>query len=405
MKPSRALALAASAGLTPLLLTACGTSGISSPTAEPTSTAINSELDGVACATPTHCVAVGESHTYSPFAYRTLIEDSTGGAWAIVPSPSSPTRLGSRLNDVTCPSPNLCIAVGYNQDAASTPTTLIEENSGSGWTIVPSPNPTSFGAPYGVLKGVTCISASDCIAVGAYDSDSASSLPLIEEERGNGWTIVPGMGSGTGDLLEDVACPSVATCFAVGSAGDQTGDLIMQRANDGQWTIAYDSFAPPCASGKTCIRLGGLDDVSCSSAASCIATGFGFLDYAGGRWADTSDASETGTLPSHLTCGPDDCTGASPLEDGGILIEQRRSGYWSSVATLKLNVADLYVLVTADIACSGTHCVVVGSQSIGGVAMASDSSQTLIAEGQGSQWAVVPSPNVPFNLASPSTAQ
>lgn len=396
--------LATSAGLAIFLLTACGTSGSTTgPTAQPGSTAIDNELDGVACPTSTHCVAVGRSHSYSPFAYRTLIEESTGGAWAIVSSPSSPSGLGSTLNDVTCPSANLCIAVGKNENYASTPTTLIEQNSGAGWKIVPSPNPTSFGAPYGVLNGVTCASVVDCIAVGVYESDNGMSQPLIEEDRGSGWVIVPTPGTGTGDALNDVACTPAATrCFAVGFAGDQTGDLIMRRNNGGDWAIVYHTIAPPCPSGTTCIRVGYLDDVTCSGAGVCIANPG--LEYAGGEWSDLATRSAGGTPPSRATCGSLDCVGATALPAGGILIEQRTSGSWSSLARLTLSGADLYVLVAHDIACAGAHCVVVGSQSVGGVAMASGRSETLIAEGKDGEWAIVSSPNVTGDFRIGSTA-
>jgi hypothetical protein len=404
LRRSRTLELATSAGLSLFLLTACGTSGSTTrPTAEPSSFAIDNELDAVACATSTHCVAVGRSHSYSPFAYRTLIEESTGGAWAIVSSPSSPSGLGSTLYDVTCPSANLCIAVGKNQDSASTPTTLIEQNAGAGWTIVPSPNPTSFGAPYGVLNGVTCASAVDCIAVGVYESDNGLSQPLIEENRGSGWAIVPSPGTGTGDALVDVACtPAAARCFAVGFAGDQTGELIMQRTNDGDWAVVYQTVAPPCQSGTTCIRVGYLDDVTCSGAGICIAVP-GFLEYGGGGWSEAGAGSAAGTLPSRLTCGSVDCIGAAALPAGGIRIEQWTSGSWSSLATLMLNGTDLYQLVARDIACAGIYCVVVGQQYVG--PGASGPSKTLVAEGQSSQWAIVRSPNVTGELATASTAQ
>ena len=404
LRRSRALELATSAGLSLVLLAACGTFGsaIRSP-AQPGSPAIDNELDAVACATPTHCVAVGRSHSYGPFVYRTLIEDSTGGAWAIVSSPSSHSGVGSRLNDVTCPSANLCIAVGFNQDAGSTPTTLIEQNNGGGWTIVPSPNPTSFGAPYGVLNAVTCVSAVDCIAVGDYDSDSGLPQPLIEEDRGNGWVIVPSQGTATGDRLLDVDCATAASCFAVGSAGDQTGELIVQRTDDGDWAIVYHTVAPPCPSGTTCIRVGYLDDVTCSGADICIAAP-GSLEYAGGRWSEAGAGSAAGMLPSRLTCRPVDCIGAASLPAGGIVIEQGSPESWSPLATLTLNGADRYQLVAADIACAGRHCVVVGRKYVGGVAMASGPSETLIAEGQGSQWAIVRSPNVTGNLGTAPTA-
>ncbi len=147
--------------------------------------------------------------------------------------------------------------------------------------------------------------------------------------------------------------------------------------------------------------MGYLDDVTCSGAGACIANGF--LEYAGEQWSEVGTGSAGERLPSRVTCGSLDCVGTASVSGGGILIEQRTSGSWSALATLMLSGIDLYQLVANDIACAGAHCVVVGSQSVGGVAIASGLSETLIAEGQGSQWAVVSSPNVTGDSAIAST--
>jgi hypothetical protein len=329
-----------------------------------------------------------------------MIEESTAGAWSIVPSPSSPTGLGSTLNDVTCPSANLCIAVGKNENATSTPTTLIEQNTGDGWTIVPSPNPTSFGAPYGVLNGVTCASAVDCIAVGVYDSESGLGQPLIEENRGSGWVIVPSPVTRTDDVLVDVTCMTAARCFAVGSTGGQTGDLVMQRSGDGGWAIVYRATAPPCASGTPCIRIGGLDDVACSRAGTCIASGIGHLESTGGDWSTPGAVSTGENLPSRVTCGAHDCIGAGTSAEGEVQIDEDTDGTWSPLTTLTHANAWRYSFLSNDIACaSGDHCVVVGWW-----AFDQGPRKTLIVEGSDRQWKFVSSPNMTHNLASGARA-
>jgi hypothetical protein len=383
---------------------ACGTPEATTYITPGAGTFIDNELDGVACPASTHCVAVGRAHRYSPYTFQTLIEDSTGGAWATVSSPSSSSGLGSSLNDVACPTANLCIAVGQNDDAASTPTTLIEQNSGHGWVVVPSPNPTSFGAPYGVLSGVACISVSDCIAVGTYDANDASSLPLIEEYRGNGWIVVPSPQIGDA-ALDDVACTADARCVAVGDAQKYTGDVIIERSPDGAWqrVPGFPTFAPPCASGATlCVRIRGLDTVACSRGGACFAAGIGdYRQLTGGTWSAIGTDSASEPLPSLLTCGADQCVGATSVRDDDIVIEEETAGAWSTVATLAgPSPGWQHSVLPKDLACAGTvHCVVVGS-----ISQNQGAKRTLIADGVGSQWAFVSSPNAAGNLASPAVS-
>jgi len=73
---------------------------------------------------------------------RTLILESTGDAWTIVPSPHPSVARSSLLRDVACAGTTRCIAVGSYEVEGYVSKTLIEENTGSGWAVVPNPNPT-----------------------------------------------------------------------------------------------------------------------------------------------------------------------------------------------------------------------------------------------------------------------
>src|SRR5207244_865516 len=88
----------------------------------------------------------------------------TAANWTIVASPNTSTTQNNLLG-VTCVSASDCWAVGSNVAGSGAPRTLIEHWDGTVWAVVSSPNAS---LPNNVLSSVTCVSASDCWAVGYY---------------------------------------------------------------------------------------------------------------------------------------------------------------------------------------------------------------------------------------------
>jgi hypothetical protein len=93
--------------------------------------------------------------------------------------------------------------------------------TGPGWSIVTSANTSATQTNY--LNGVTCVSASDCWAVGYYNNGSGGSgvgQTLIEHWNGTSWSILPSPNVGIGNVgtasnfLEAVTCTSAANCWA-----------------------------------------------------------------------------------------------------------------------------------------------------------------------------------------------
>ena len=67
-------------------------------------------LNGVSCASPANCTAVGQYYRTASGPQLTLIERWNGRAWRVEPSPS--IGRGSTLDSVSCPSATSCTAVG-----------------------------------------------------------------------------------------------------------------------------------------------------------------------------------------------------------------------------------------------------------------------------------------------------
>ncbi len=207
------------------------------------------ELLGVTCVTVGDCWAVGDDGDSDVEPVDPLVERYDGSGWSMVDSPTPPSNEGIVLNAVACPGASDCWAVG--QDTVATgglpgvPAPLIEQDAGSGWSIVPGPALPAGAGTDGTLDGVACAGAGDCWAVGSFDLvGAASQAPAaIEETSGGAWITIstppvaistPSASVTMFDELQGVSCPSSGGCWAVGTAqvdgglGDGGETLILQ---------------------------------------------------------------------------------------------------------------------------------------------------------------------------------
>ncbi|HEY3953980.1 MAG TPA: hypothetical protein VGM53_11425 [Streptosporangiaceae bacterium] len=173
-------------------------------------------LLGVSCATAHACTAVGQYFDRAKHRWRLLAEAWNGTAWAAQPTPA-PSGSGTgfyhpALTGVSCASPTVCTAIGVFADL-----TLAERWDGQHWTIQTTPNPSTTGSN---LAGVSCPSVTACIAVGSYFGSADVEVSLAEGFDGSTWTAqpTPNPAEGGSGYLYGVSCPSASACIAVGDA-------------------------------------------------------------------------------------------------------------------------------------------------------------------------------------------
>ena len=142
-----------------------------------------SQLSGVSCQSTTVCMAVGS--VTDATGSHVLAESRDGSTWAIQSTPVPAGSTTSQLNGVSCISASACIAVG-SFTKASTTRTLAEAWNGTSWTIQSTPVPA--GSTTSQLNGVSCTSASACIAVGSF-TKASTTRTLAEAWNGTSWTI------------------------------------------------------------------------------------------------------------------------------------------------------------------------------------------------------------------------
>jgi hypothetical protein len=276
-------------------------------------------LEDVSCTSPSACTAVGFYSSGVEGEGVPLAESWNGSSWTLqsVPAPSGARAGGiDYLEGVSCVSARACVAVGRYEISSSEELPLAESWNGSSWTLQSVPA-ASAGKSSG-LRGVSCTSASTCTAVGWYEMGPGSeSGPFAESWNGSTWTpqTVPtpgGMWGGLPEYLDGVSCTSASACVAVGHfITTSPGEMEDAESwNGSTWTPQ----SVPLPIGPT--DEAGLASVSCTSASACTAVGNdwgdeGYLPLAeswnGSTWTPQSfpipsGAQEGGVFPEDVSC-------------------------------------------------------------------------------------------------------
>lgn len=110
--------------------------------------------------------------------------------WTIAKS-ANVTVSGGSIESVSCTAPTACTAVGTDLNTAGIHVTLAERWDSTSWQRQATPNPagdtTSSVTP--TLVGVSCPTASFCVAVGNYQSGFVQA-GIVETWNGQQWTTV-----------------------------------------------------------------------------------------------------------------------------------------------------------------------------------------------------------------------
>jgi hypothetical protein len=174
-------------------------------------------FDGVSCASKSHCLAVGSYRAHSDeFA---VAESWDGSTWRMQAVPAGISAFAG----VSCPRPDLCLAVA--------PEPAVTLWNGSKWRTLTVPNPREFDPS---LIGVTCASATSCIAVGG------SVFGAIADAWTGGTSLTalsfPSSAGGIADLSA-ISCRRSSGCLAIGSPlGEFTaGGNVVVTWNGSRW--------------------------------------------------------------------------------------------------------------------------------------------------------------------------
>jgi hypothetical protein len=354
---------------------------------------IDNELTGVSCTAVSSCTAVGDYQ--DPTSTFTQAQAWNGTAWHA----ESNARDQAVLSAVSCSAPSACTAVGYwtpsNSDQAFV---LAERWNGATWSVQLLPEP---GSSYAMLNGVSCPTATYCVAVGfSNDAFTDSTNTWAAEWDGTGWEWQNPPDPGNNDVLNAVSCVSSAQCVAVGYA-DGDAQNLAEVWRSGGWAVQATPNPAP---------ISYLNGVSCTAVTACTAVGtesgsdgaYGIaLGLSGSTWSVEDTASPVNSSLSSVSCTPSACTAVgyysatSPLVQGYTLAEQLTAGTWTMQPTP--NPGGAYTNELSSVSCTAADaCTAVGTDG----PQEANGNVTLAETWDGSTWAVQPTVNQPGASAS-----
>lgn len=241
----------------------------------------------LSCTSATACMGVGHYYASGNLAgaYRLV-----GSSWSFSKMPLPEEGHNAAVHGVSCIAANQCMAVGGVIDKNAKVISLVDKWDGSKWTTEAVPAPYS-GAPYTELEDVSCWSATECMAVGYYKDVSGTFLNYAALWKSGSWSnVLPPNSSGvTQSLLEGVSCSSATSCVAVGWSNGGGSKPVIVRWNGASWSLQSSARAE-----------GWLDNVACTSSEWCMAVGGGYGEVPAAEvWNGSSWSTRTVETPSH----------------------------------------------------------------------------------------------------------
>ena len=245
------------------------------PTPSPDPTGVNdTTLGAVSATSESDAWAVGINQDTKALR-RPLVEHWDGHTWTLVSAVQVPSGRQSWFNGVEALSSTNAWAVGESTSVSATnqqERTLIEHWDGHGWTIFPSPNPSTGPNAADVLEAITGVGPSDLWAVGwNLDPITNQILMMFLHYDGTNWKAVASPSRGAQFAVAAVAISS-DDVWAVGNdQGGAQGLTLAAHWNGTKWSLVptpslFDGVAPQnsltgvSAASRTDVWASGYED-------------------------------------------------------------------------------------------------------------------------------------------------
>jgi hypothetical protein len=190
----------------------------------------------------------------------------TQAHWSVVATPRVPHSPYPGLSALTCLTATDCWAVGADPSSTATGSGLIEHRDGAHW-VLGRPAPVAARTLVS-LKGVACVDGHDCWAVGGWSRSGRDGNLVEHYTGGTSWRRVPVAGSFA--ELDAVTCLRAGECWAVGSSQGTARSVVTHATVFALLAGKWRPATPARQSGRDV----ELDGVACAGAGDCLAAGY-----------------------------------------------------------------------------------------------------------------------------------
>jgi hypothetical protein len=273
-------------------------------------------VTSMSCSSTGDCIA-GGVYTDASHHRQAFVVSETGGTWGTaieVPATAALNRGGdAETMSVSCATAGNCGAGGQYEDAAHHLQAFVVSETGGTWgTAVQVPGTAHLNKGGNAeTTAVSCASAGNCTAGGAYEDASVDRWAFVVSETGGKWGTaiqVPGtaaLNKGGNAEIVSVSCVTAGNCTVGGDYADASylPQALVVSQIGGKWGTAIE------VPGTAALNKGGSAEVlsvSCRSAGDCSAGG-DYLDGSfhvqafavnetGGTWGTAIEVPGTAAL-------------------------------------------------------------------------------------------------------------
>ncbi len=239
-------------------------------------------INGVSCAAPSACAAVG--YAFNEATSDVPVSDWWDGTlWGNETLALPSSFVQGALSSVSCTTTSSCLGVGWYEDNvpgdASIRKTAAIRRSGGQWTFEQIATPEHAEVHKSTLHGVSCKGADFCMAAGETDAansggfvngefiPSGATEPFGDVWDGTSWRVLsmPQEKFGSNGYINGVSCVTSTFCVAVGATRWPYRQAMAERWTGSEWRLMNVSSGAGVGS--------DLLAVSCSSTTQCTAVG------------------------------------------------------------------------------------------------------------------------------------
>jgi hypothetical protein len=252
------------------------------------------EFESIACQSPTACVAVGfyaNSGDEDVPIVAPIASGVAGTSVAVLPADADSSD-DAYLNDVACPVSGSCQAIGYYYNSAGDEENMVvpitNGTPGTATGVAPPPDYYSDQS-YVSLDGLSCSSASLCVAAGYYENAAKTDMAvLITVTSAGGAPAVVTLPANAGQSGQDaafygaagVSCLPSGPCLAAGyytTGSENFSGMLAETTASDQVDAAVATPAPSDLNSTNQYGSGPSSyleyGIGCDGAESCVAIG------------------------------------------------------------------------------------------------------------------------------------